>query len=71
MRSRKKSKSIWKQMKMNTQQPKTMGHREGSPDREVHSNAGPPKEDRKFSHKQPNLTSTRTRVTKTNKHHRK
>ena len=54
-------------MKMNTQQPKTMGHREVSPDREVHSNAGPPKEDRKFSHKQPNSISTRTKGTTTNK----
>ena len=49
MRSRKKSKSFWKQMKMNTQQPKTMGHSEGSPEREVHRNTGPPKKDRNIS----------------------
>ena len=49
MRSREKSKSFWKQMKMNTQQPKTMGHSEGSPEREVHSNTGLPKKDRNIS----------------------
>ena len=48
-------------MKMNTQQPKTYGTHEGSPEREVHSNTGLPKKDRKISNKQPILTSTRTR----------
>ena len=43
MTSRKKSTSIWKQMKMNTQQPKPMGHSKGRPEREVHSDAGLPK----------------------------
>ena len=30
---KKEIKSIWKQMKMNIQEPKSMGHREGSPQR--------------------------------------
>ena len=64
---RKNLKSIWKQMKMNTQQPKTYGTHEGSPEREVHSNTGLPKKDRKISNKQPNPTSIRTRGTTTNK----
>ena len=40
MRSKKKSKRFWKQMKMNTQQSKIMWHRKGSPERVVHSNTG-------------------------------
>ena len=44
-----------------------MGHSEGSPEREIHSNIDLPKEDRKISNKQPNPTSTRTRGTKINK----
>ena len=40
---------------------------EGSPEREVHSNTGLPKKDRKMSDKQPNLTSTGTRGITTNK----
>ena len=43
MRSRNKSKSFWKQMKMNKHSPKLMGHSEGSPDKEVHSDTGLPK----------------------------
>ena len=43
------------------------GHSEGSPEREVHSNAGLPKKDRNICNKQPNLTSTRTGVTTINK----
>ena len=43
----------------------THGYREGSPEREVHSNTGLSKEDRKISNKQPNPTSTRTRGTTT------
>ena len=35
--------------------------------REVHSNTGLPKEDKKVSNKQPNPTSTRTRGTTANK----
>ena len=42
-----------------------MGHREGSPEREVQGNAGLPKKDGKISSKQPNPTSTRTRGTTT------
>ena len=34
-----------------------MGHSKGSPEREVHSKQSNPKEDRKFSNKQPNPTS--------------
>ena len=44
-----------------------MGHREGSPQREVHSKTGLPKKDRNISNKQPNPKSTRTRRTTTNK----
>ena len=44
-----------------------MGQNKGSPEREVHINTGLPKEDRKLSNKQPNPTSTRTRVRTTNK----
>ena len=45
-----------------------MGHREHSSEREVHSNRGLPKEDRKkISYKHPNSTSKRTRGTTTNK----
>ena len=44
-----------------------MGHSEGSPEREVHSDTGLPKKDRNISNKQPNATSTRTRGTTTNK----
>ena len=44
-----------------------MGHRESSPEREVHSNTGLPKEGRNTSNKQSNPISTRTRGTTTNK----
>ena len=37
-----------------------MGHSEGSPEREVHSDTGKPEKDRNISNKQPNPTSTRT-----------
>ena len=37
-----------------------MGHSKGNPEREVHSNTGLPKKDRKISNKQPNPTSART-----------
>ena len=50
-------------MKMNTQQ--SMGHSEGSPEREVHSNIGLPKKDRNISDKQ--SYATRTGRTTTNK----
>ena len=42
MRLGKKSKTFWKQMKMNLQQPKPMGHSKDSPEWEVNSNAGLP-----------------------------
>ena len=44
-----------------------MGHSEDSPEREVHRNTGLSKKDRKISNKQPNLTSTTTGRTTTNK----
>ena len=50
-------------MKMNN--PKTMGHGESSPEREVHSNTSLPKEDRKVSNKQHNPTPTRGTTTNT------
>ena len=57
-------------MKMNSQQPKLMGHSEGSPEREVlrgYSNTSLPKKDTNFSNKQPNPTSIRTGGTTTKK----
>ena len=47
--------------------PKPMGHSNGSPEREIHSNIGLPKKDRNISNKQPNPTSIITRGTTTNK----
>ena len=44
-----------------------MGHREGSPKKEVHSNSSLPKKDRNISNKQPNPASTGMRGTTTNK----
>ena len=54
-------------MKMNTQQSKPMGHREGSPDREVHNDTGQPQKDRNISNRQLNTTPARTggKTTKT------
>ena len=54
-------------MKMNTQQSKTYKTQQGSPEKEVHSNAGLHKEDRKKSNKQPNTTYTKTRGITTSK----
>ena len=45
-----------------------MGHSEGSPEKEVHSNTGLPKRDRKILNKQPNPTSTGTRGKQQTKH---
>ena len=42
-----------------------MGHRKGSPEREVHSTTGLPKKNRNISDKQPNHTPTITRGTTT------
>ena len=52
---------------MNLQQSKIMGHSEGSPEREVHSDTSLHKKNRNISNKQPNPTPTRTqgRTTKT------
>ena len=47
--------------------PKPMGHSKGSPEREVHSDAGLPIKDRNISNKQPNSTPTGTQRTTTNK----
>ena len=55
--------------KKHTNISKSMGHSEGSPEREVHSDTELPKNDRNISDKQPNLTSTRTGGTTTNKAH--
>ena len=57
---RKKAKSFWKQMEMNSQQSKTYGNSEGSPEREVHRDTGLPKKDRNISNKQPDPTAIRT-----------
>ena len=65
MRSRKKSKSFWKQVRMSSQQSKTTGHSEGSPEREVHKNTGLPKEDRNISNERLNPMLTRTLGTTT------
>ena len=53
-------------MKMNSQQPKLMGHSEVGPGREVHSNTGLAKIDRNISNKQPNPTPIRSPGTTTN-----
>ena len=42
-----------------------MGHSKGSPDREVHSYTGLPKNNRNISNKRPNPTPTRTEGTTT------
>ena len=47
-------------------QPKTYEHSKSSPDREVQSNTGLPKKNRKNTNKQHNTTSTRTRGITTN-----
>ena len=48
-----------------------MGHSEGSPEREVHSDTGLPKKDRNISNKQPNPMPTRTWGTTTKTAHSK
>ena len=42
-----------------------MGHSEGSPEREIHSDTSLPKKNRNTSNKQPNPTPTRTGGTTT------
>ena len=44
-----------------------MGHSEGSPEREVHSDTHLTEKDRNISNKQPNTTSIRTGGTTANK----
>ena len=61
-RNQKVSGNKWKWIHNN---PKLMGHSEGSPEGEVHSDTGLPKKDRNISNKQPNPTPTRTRGKKT------
>ena len=51
--------------------PKPTGHSKGSPEIQVHSKTGLPREDRKISNKQPNPTPKRTRRTTINKAHSK
>ena len=67
MRSGKKLKLSGNKWKWTNNNPKPMEHNEGSTEREVHSNTGLSKEDRKISDKQPNPASTRTRGTTTNR----
>ena len=38
-----------------------MGHSKGNTERDIHSNTGLPKEERKIANKEPNPTSKRTR----------
>ena len=56
MRSRKKSKRTLKQKKMRTHNPKSGGHWEKSPKRQIHSNTGLFQQIRKSSNKQSNFT---------------
>ena len=67
-RNQKVSGNKWKWTHNN---PKPMGHSEGSPEKEVHSDTTLPKKDRKCSNKWPNPSSTKTRGTTTNKVQRK
>ena len=55
-RNQKVSGNKWKWTHNN---PKLMGHREGSPEKEVYSNTGLPKKNKNSSNKQPNHTPTR------------
>ena len=70
MRLGEKSKSFWKQ-KWTHNNPKPVGHSEGSPEREVHSNTGLHKKSRNISNKHPNPTPTTTRGTTTKTTHSK
>ena len=63
-RNEKVSGNKWKSTHNN---PKLMGHSVGSPEREVHSNTGLPKENWNISSKRPNPISKRTIRTITNK----
>ena len=65
MRSREKSKDTLKQIKMRTQNPKSVELRESNPKREIHSTAGLPQEKRKISNQQFNFTVKGTTKRKT------
>ena len=65
MKLGKKSKSSKKELKMNTQHSKTYGTLQSSPEREIYSDTGLPKKDRKISNKQRNPMPTRTGGTTT------
>ena len=67
MRSRRKSKNTLKQMKMRTQQSKSVGHRESKPKWEIHSIAELSQKTRKSSNKQYNFTRKGTWKRTTNK----
>ena len=67
-RNEKVSGNKWKSTHNN---PKLMGHSEGSPEREVHSTTGLPKKDRNIPNKQPNPMPTRTWGTTTQTAQRK
>ena len=54
------NKNFRKQRKMYTQQSKIIGHREGSLEKEFHSDTGLLKKYRNISHKQPNSVSPTT-----------
>ena len=56
MRSEKKSKTFWKQTKMNSNIPKPTGQSKSSPEREVNSNTGLRNKDRNISSNQINPT---------------
>ena len=47
--SKEEVKKLLEIMKMNSQQPKLMGHSKGSPEKEVHGNTGLPTKDRNIS----------------------
>ena len=53
-------KITWNKWKWGHNNPKTDGHRESSPKREIHSNTGLPQETRKSSNKQSNFTLKET-----------
>ena len=59
MRLGKKSKVSGNKWKWTHNNPKLMGQSEGSPEKEVHSDTGLPKNNINISNKQPNSTSTR------------
>ena len=68
MRLREKNQKVpWKKWKWTHNSPKLMGHSEGTPEREVHSNTSLLKKDRNISNKQPHPTPTTARGRTTKK----